>query len=411
MSSSYIVFSFFILIQKLIQEVISKRAQENVVKRDIEHKRYEFNLFYLQKWAAEGHVKKEQLERDELAEAERVRIAAEEKAELDERNERREYERKVLADDVAETQKIQGMMRKTGVIAGVNAPLPQPSNIHARDMPRGGMKNSKLISSSDSAINSEAKNVSDWDKHKVLFSSLGLKKAPPPISRKTRYLVVTLKGSVDFTLNPKVKGRMPWHNAGGADATMTVFDEDLSLYRDLEHLKCENIGERGALCLAAEFVRGACPAIQILNLNRCEMQTRGCNRLLTAIRLARLDNLHTLKLRSNSLSARVVDFFHSALDKGALSNLSTLDLRDNELGLDGAYAVTELFLSGAPKSLRILRLENNNFGNEGFAQIVNVLRSVKEVKCPLIAAIYLGNNNVSPEVVDQYAPYPPFLIV
>lgn len=273
-------------------------------------------------------------------------------------------------------------------------------------------KKTKLLSLSDSSISeNEVKKTSDWDKHKVLFSSLGIKKAPPPISRKTRYLVITLKGSVDFTVNPKVKGRMPWHSAGGADTTMTVFDEDLSLYRDVEHLKCEYIGERGALCLAAEFVRGACPAIQILNLNRCEMQTRGCSRLLTAIRLARLDNLHTLKLRSNSLSARVVDFIHSALEKGALSNLSTLDLRDNELELDGAYAVTELFLSGAPKSLRVLRLENNNIGNEGFAQIVNVLRSIKEVKCPLIEAIHIGSNNVTPEVVDKYAPYPPFIIV
>jgi hypothetical protein len=395
--------------QKFIQESISKQAIEQVDERNRQFERAEFNAFYLQKWAAEAHEKKECREEEERVALEKRNKEAKMKAELDAINERREYEHNFIEDDIAETQKIQRILRQTGIIAGVNPAATLPSNLHARDMPHPNLSLKSTSSSSIVKSKSNDKPKSGWDSHGGLLSSLGIKKAPAPISRKAKYLVINLKNSVDFTVNPKSKGRMPWHNAGSG-STMTVFDIDLSDYRDVTSVRCEYIGERGALCLAAEFIRGACPALEILNLNKCEIQTRGLGRLLVSIRLSRLDNIHTMKLRSNSISARGVEFFKTAMEKGALSNLTVLDLRDNELDVEGAYAVVTFLISGVAKVLRTLRLEHNNLGNEGFSHIVNTMRSVHDSTCPELIGLHLSDNNVSVDIKTEFSPYPQFIV-
>ena len=62
---------------------------------------------------------------------------------------------------------------------------------------------------------------------------------------------------------------------------MMVFDHpDLGKTGHVSELRCKGIGERGALSLAAEFIRGTCPMVEVLDLHRCQIQTRGLGRLL-----------------------------------------------------------------------------------------------------------------------------------
>lgn len=373
-------------------------------------------MLFHQKWASEARDLQEGRQRAEDAGRELAIRTAEEQSRKDEINNRKKYELSFIEDDIEETQRINEIMRRAGVVAGVNAPVAPPSNLRARVADRSELvereSNKKLKNISEgggSRRGGEAAKKSDYDRHQSMLKGLGLRKAPPPVSRKARELVVNLSNSVDFSVNPKVKGRMPWHNSGmksDSGGVMAVFDIDLSLYREVQVLRCENIGERGALCLAAEFVRGACPSLQILNLNRCQITTRGFGRLLNGVRLARLDNLVTLQLRGNQLGARSVEYIHNALEKGALSNVTLLDLRENELGLEGAYAMASLLISGIVVTLREIKLQRNNFGNEGFAHMVNVLRSIHDEKCRQIESVKLGENGATVDVISEFEPYP-----
>ena len=396
-----------------IQEKITGKHLEDTRRRDQQHQRTEYNMFYFPKWAAEGRQREEAAETRRKAEAELARRMAADQAEEDRIIAARQFERDILEDDGEETQRVQQIMRRAGVVPGVNAPEMLPCNSQARVTDRSELVEAKPTKNKKgkSVRIAEEGEASDFDRHQHLLKGMGLKKAPPPISRKTKELFLNLNGSVDFTVNPRHKGRMPWHNAGGKSdgGTMTVFDVDLSLYREVQVLRCERLGERGALCLAAEFVRGACPNLVTLNLNRCQISTRGFGRLLTGMRLARLDNLVSLYLRGNQLGVRSVEYIHSALEKGALSNVTLLDLRENELAVEGAYALATMFFSGIVVTLRDIRLQRNNFGDEGFAHLVNVMRSIHDVKCPQVVSLRVGENNVSVAVVEEFAPYPSYI--
>lgn len=397
-----------------IQEKITDQHIEETRRRDQQHERSEYNMFYFPKWAAEGKQRAEADEQRAQATHELACVTAADQAEEDRITAARQFERDFFEDDCEETQRVQQIMRRAGVIPGVNAPEALPCNSHARVTDRSELAEAKQTQNKKgkSVRIADGGGASDFDRHQHLLKGMGLKKAAPPISRKTKELFLNLNGSVDFTVNPRHKGRMPWHNAGGkADGggTMTVFDVDLSLYREVQVLRCERLGERGALCLAAEFVRGACPNMTTLNLNRCQITTRGFGRLLTGVRLARLDNLVSLYLRGNQLGARSVEYIHSALEKGALSNVTLLDLRENELAVQGAHALATMFFSGIVVTLRDIRVQRNNFGDEGFAHIVNVMRSIHDVKCPQVVSLRVGENNASVAVVEEFAPYPSYI--
>lgn len=412
----FLIFLYFLNGQQSIQEKITGKHVEDMMRRDKQHQRIEYNMFYIPMWASESHVRREAERQREEEIRQLCKIAAEEKAEMDRVNAARQFELDFFENDKQETQAVNELMRKAGVVAGVNAPDRLPGNAHARVQDKKELIDAKPAKKKGKSvrIQDETDNSSAFDKHSHLLKGLGLKKTFPPISRKAKELVLNLTDSVDFTVRPKNKGRMPWHNAGGKSDggnTMAVFDIDLSLYREVQVLRCERLGERGALCLAAEFVRGACPSLLDLNLNRCQITTRGFGRVLNGIRLARLDNLISLHLRGNQLGARSVEYIHSALEKGALSNVTMLDLRDNELNVEGAYALASLFFSGIAVTLRDVRIQRNNLGNEGFSHIVNVMRSIHDVKCPQLICLQIGENNATVNLVAEYAPYPSYIII
>jgi hypothetical protein len=178
-------------------------------RRQREFQKLEYNVFHMQLWAKEGH------ERDNRLQAEQQQRYQQEKL-LREAQEKEQRKLQALQEDVQnlkydvhETQLLRQTMRKCGVRSGVNAAT-----------------------------------------HLL---------PPPVVYETTRFLTFKLRDNVNLDWKLKHQ-RTP-------DILMP-FDVDLKLYRDVETLRGVNLGERGALALAGEFVRGACSNLITLDLSR-----------------------------------------------------------------------------------------------------------------------------------------------
>jgi len=225
-----------------------KFEHEKVVRKK-EMDRLEFNVLYFQKWALENFHR-----HNEEAEAKRIEDIAAENKRLKQLQARKKEEfglddESKLQADIAETQSLHRMARKHGTRVGVNAIC-----------------------------------------HQVI---------PEPLVETTRKLFLRLRDDVDFSWKPK--------HMRTRDQLMP-FTVDLRSYRDVETLVAVNIGEIGCLALSAEFVRGSCSNVVELDMSRCQIHSRGFGRLLHGLRIGRVMNLRTLKVRGNALCPSALDF-------------------------------------------------------------------------------------------------------
>ena len=184
----------------------------------------------------------------------------------------------------------------------------------------------------------------------------------------------------------------------------TPFDTDLGKTAHVLELCCTGIGERGALSLAAEFLRGACSSLETLDLSRCQIQTRGFGRLLHGIKLSNLISLRRLLLRGNDIGPRGLEYLKINYVVGAMQDLQVLDLRENELGDEGADTIMRMVIAGYFVNLRELRLQHNGIGDTGFVKLVKVLQSMGHDKCPRLVRLGMENNFVSATAKRQYSP-------
>ena len=160
-------------------------------------------------WALENHERKkgEKAAAEALAEQRALDRRNKEKAEK-----RHQYEHAddgKLQEDINETQKVLAMGRANGTLKGVNAKT-----------------------------------------HQVV---------PIPVKETDRKLFIRIRDDVDFSWKPK-------HMR--PKESLQPFNVDLRLYSEVEHLVGVNIGERGVLALSAEFLRGSCSNITVLDLSR-----------------------------------------------------------------------------------------------------------------------------------------------
>eukprot|EP00604_Paraphysomonas_vestita_P003526 CAMPEP_0174820066 /NCGR_PEP_ID=MMETSP1107-20130205/3628_1 /TAXON_ID=36770 /ORGANISM="Paraphysomonas vestita, Strain GFlagA" /LENGTH=250 /DNA_ID=CAMNT_0016034649 /DNA_START=488 /DNA_END=1237 /DNA_ORIENTATION=+ len=239
---------------------------------------------------------------------------------------KKEYEindLKLLNNDIAETQSLNQMMRRAGVRPGVNA-----------------------------------------KSHQII-----------PEEKLETIRVLYFKLNDDYNFNWKLKSQI-------IPTDVTPFDVDLKLYRDVEVLIGSNIGERGVLALAGEFVRGACSNITTLDLSRCQIHSRGFSRLLHGLRIGRVINLQALKLRGNSLTSSSMDYLRAAFHTNTFRNLHELDLRENELGDEGAEKIAQMIIADCFSIIRHISLQRNSITDLGVTQIVTVLKAVITKKCP-----------------------------
>eukprot|EP00596_Hydrurales_sp_CCMP1899_P002050 CAMPEP_0119049296 /NCGR_PEP_ID=MMETSP1177-20130426/63947_1 /TAXON_ID=2985 /ORGANISM="Ochromonas sp, Strain CCMP1899" /LENGTH=483 /DNA_ID=CAMNT_0007026357 /DNA_START=323 /DNA_END=1775 /DNA_ORIENTATION=- len=153
-----------------------------------------------------------------------------------------EKEKKILKDDHDISQNILKIMRKGGDIEGVNV------------VDKGMILKSPMKSIDSEVLElhlNEGINFKNWKKNKN-----GIKND----KQNTKRQLEPMEEDVD-------------DDNGQDDDHFAPFNVDLSIGSiKVTVLQCYLLGERGAMCLAAEFVRGACPFLEILDMSNCEIQ-------------------------------------------------------------------------------------------------------------------------------------------
>ena len=191
---------------------------------------------------------------------------------------------------------------------------------------------------------------------------------------------------------------------------MPVFDHpDLVKTRHVVELHCDHIGERGALSLAAEFIRGSCPMIEVLDMSRNQIQTRGLGRLLHGMKLANLMSLKRIVLKSNDITARGMEYLRDAFNGGTFPALEVLDLRDNEIGDHGVDIILRSFHMMHLEYLREIHLQNNKITDIGFEKILKTLNSLQETNMPFLERFCLESNAISGKIKRQFHPLPYYI--
>jgi len=348
-----------------------ERFQVGIQKRNDEAQRMAFYCANLQRWASEKHDHK--IEQALLDKAYVLEKAQQEKERQDKLDaiEAQRLEDLELGIDTDITQRIAAFGRETGVLAGAN-----------------------VFDPVDAALQKSIK-----EKRK------GNGNADDDIQAVDKNPVLTLKllDGVDFK---KLK-------RGGVTVDgkkMAVFDHpDLAKTRHVETLRCQYIGERGALALAAELVRGACPMIQLLDLTRNQIQTRGLGRLLHGMKLANLMSLKRLVLVSNDLTSRAADYLRDAFQGGTFPALEVLDLRDNELGDAGIEVIIRSFHSLHLEYIQELYLANNKITDLGFGKLMRTMQSLQTTNMPYLSRLSLENNGITGKAKREFYPLPGYL--
>ena len=328
---------------------MNKKLVETMDRRDREEIRMAFNCKYLSQWAVEGAVDKtnheEQKRLDDLVTQENARLEYVNRrvAEMDARD------AQLYQEDIDITREVTEIMRKCGIITGVNA-----------------------------------------SQHKL-----------PPIPNSPEKLVISLKPDVSFA---------NFGNKRTAHEYFYPFDHEIaSKANELRILKARSIGERGALCLSGDFVRIPLPQLEILDLSNCEIKTRGLGRVLRGIKVAKLYGLEELILRGNHITTRALEFIRDLFDTEVFVRLRVLDLSDNELGDECAEPFIRMIFGNSLKNIVELRLQNNKIKDLGFSKLIKVLQSAYIKNCPLLERVGLERNLVSSEIKRELSPLPPFV--
>lgn len=348
-----------------------ERFEVGIAVRNEEARKMAFFCANLQRWATEKHDHKiEQAMLDKAYALEKAKIDKEKQDKID-AIEAQRVEDLELGIDTGITQKIAEFGRTAGVIAGTNVYDPVDAALQL------SIKNKRK------GRGNPDDDIQEVDKNPVLQ--------------------LRLLENIDFK---KLK-------RGGVTVDgqkMPIFDHpDLVKTRHVEELKCNYIGERGALALAAEFVRGACPMIQLLDLSRNQIQTRGLGRLLHGMKLANLMSLKRLVLVSNDLTARSIEYLRDAFQGGTFPALEILDLRDNELGDAGIDVIIRSFHSMHFEYLQELHLANNKISDVGFGKLMRTIQSLQQTNMPYLTRLSIEGNGVTGKAKREFYPLPSYL--
>jgi hypothetical protein len=159
-------------------------------------------------------------------------------------------------------------------------------------------------------------------------------------------------------------------------------------------------------------------------LPRCQIHSRGLSRVLHGLRIGRVLNLQSLKLRGNSLTPSAMEYLRAgpwlssplsdpslptpAFHNRSLGNLKEIDLRDNELGDEGADIIAHMMIADLLQTLSILLLQRsitttppsshlsrNSISDVGVTKIVKVLKAVITKRCPHLSLISLQENSAT----------------
>ena len=149
----------------------------------------------------------------------------------------------------------------------------------------------------------------------------------------------------------------------------SFFTVDLKRFRNVERITGKKIGMGGARFLASSLRSGCCPRLREVNLGWNDMKRVGAESLFAAFRQGSAAKIEKLDLRMNHIDAHAMRAFSEALAHGALPQLTVLDLRQNVIGDRGAQALAHSVLAGHLETLEELYLMQNEVNDIGITAI------------------------------------------
>ena len=250
--------------------------------------------------------------------------------------------------DEKETQEVLAMMRRAGVIAGVNAPP-----VEGEDMQR------------------------ETAKHVVLRC------------KKAEDLVGVVRGR-----------------------NFSLFTADLRRFKNVETMKGDQIGIEGAVFLSSMLRQGCCPRLTSLNLGWNRIKKVGADRLFDMFgKQGGTILIEHLDLRMNHIPGQCVKKLCRYFRGGTtLMFLKVLDLRQNMIGDEGALALSHCCLNGNLTGLTRLYVNANQIADKGVLALYHVFTG-DTIVCPHIECVNARDNLTKVETVRGMVPCPIFFQV
>lgn len=231
----------------------------------------------------------------------------------------------------------------------------------------------------------------------------GNKPAPPPVT--------PTKGSASNSRRMGGKNRGKKRSSG-------AFEVDLLRFRGVEEMRGWKLGAPGGESLAADFSNGACPRLTVLRLGWCSLGDRGTRSIVRALSggggaSGAGRTLQQLDLRGNAITAGAGRMIGDVLAAGGLPALKDLDIGANVLRDDGGKAVARHLLAGVGTWLQITRLDlsANGMGDTGVEAVFKAVTAPGVSLASDVERISLRDNYVSPAARRRTSLSPTFLIM
>eukprot|EP00903_Cladosiphon_okamuranus_P006356 g6226.t1 len=153
----------------------------------------------------------------------------------------------------------------------------------------------------------------------------------------------------------------------GKKRSSGAFEVDLLRFRGLEEMRGWKIGTHGGESLAADLANGACPRLSVLRLGWCGLGDRGTRAIVRSLcggggASAAGRTLTELDLRGNAVTAGGLRVLGGALARGGLPALRVLDLGSNSLRDEGGKSVAHRLLAGSGTWRCLARLDLSGNG-------------------------------------------------
>ncbi|CAN0480038.1 unnamed protein product, partial [Laminaria digitata] len=201
-------------------------------------------------------------------------------------------------------------------------------------------------------------------------SPTGTTAAPTAATAATDAATAAANKRQGATVNSRGKGGLK--NRGGRKRSSGAFEVDLLRFRAAENIRGWKLGAPGGECLASDFSNGACPRLTVLRLGWCLIGDRGAHAIVRSLcggggAAAAGRTLKLLDLRGNAITSLGAGTLGDALAAGGLPALRELDLGSNALRDAGGRAVAHHIFAGLGTWPRLVRLDlsGNGMGDGG----------------------------------------------
>lgn len=357
------------------------------------------------------------------------------------------------------TQSTLQMMRQSGIIAGVNAPLAaaqetpletdvylllrlktasqqqQQQHVEATVKIAPGVLVPPVAATSGSGGNSaDVRNPASVGKGHRAEAERPTKTCPTPPTRGPLHNTATRPpsaGRTGNTVDRKNTALPPTPTKGSASTSRRTggqnrgkkrssgaFEVDLLRFRGVEEMRGWKLCAPGGESLAADFSNRACPRLVVLRLGWCSLGDRGTRAVVRALSggggaSGAGRTLQQLDLRGNAITAGVGRMIGDTLAAGGLPALKDLDVGANMLRDDGGKAVAHHLLAGVGTWPQIARLDlsANGMGDAGVEAVFKAVTAPGVSLAPDVERISLRDNCLSRKARRRTSLSPPFLII